>query len=316
MSEITMKLRERFCKDFNIPIKIFNDKYFASRLSLYDYHYDCIKKYHRFVELVNRLGGEQKYLEYYSNIKNNAITYLHENEAMSYFSKEEDMSKFCIKNTGFSKKHIYTTNNAGKCFVSLDMKKGNFTALHHYNPEIVANKDTYEEFIAMFTNEPHMIESKYIRQVIFGNVNPRRQTTYEHYLMDKVLTEVLTYVNKEDIANFSTDEIVFCINENEMQDIMEKVYKTVEKSCANNINIRPEFFRLHKIEGTSDGYIKESLTEKKKYTIRCVDSLTMPFVLRCLYEDEIDEKDSVFIYEGKLSKLLEIPEIKIPTLLK
>ena len=37
--EITKNLKERFCKDCNIPIKIFDEPYFTERLELYDEHF-------------------------------------------------------------------------------------------------------------------------------------------------------------------------------------------------------------------------------------------------------------------------------------
>lgn len=82
------------------------------------------------------------------------------------------------------------------------MKKANFTALRHYNKDIVGGKDTYEDFLGMFTDENYFKESKYIRQVIFGNVNPKRQITYEKFLMDKVLVKLLTVFEKSSVAFF------------------------------------------------------------------------------------------------------------------
>ena len=46
---------------------------------------------------------------------------------------------------------------------------------------------TWEEFISKFTENKHIINSKYIRQVILGNCNPKRHITYEKYLMNEVL---------------------------------------------------------------------------------------------------------------------------------
>ena len=63
---MTDKLNERFCKDLNLPIKIFVNPVFKSRILLYDNYYDCVKKYSDFINLVEEMGGEQKYFEYYN----------------------------------------------------------------------------------------------------------------------------------------------------------------------------------------------------------------------------------------------------------
>lgn len=91
---ITEKLKERFCKDRNLPIKIYVEPYFTSRLYLFDSVYECVSSFKTFCSLVEKYGVEQKYFEEYNRIKDAAINYLNTNAAMIYFSREEDFSKF------------------------------------------------------------------------------------------------------------------------------------------------------------------------------------------------------------------------------
>lgn len=78
----------------------------------------------------------------------------------------------------------------------------------------VAN--TWEEYINKFTNNQHIINSKYIRQVILGNCNPKRHITYEKYLIDTVLTYLINvYVSIDRVVFFSNDEIVVDISDME-----------------------------------------------------------------------------------------------------
>ena len=312
---ITDRLNERFCKDLNLPIKIFVNPIFKSRILLYDNYYDCVKKYSDFINLVEEMGGEQKYFEYYNKVKDTAINYLNENPNMKFFAEKEDMNQFKIKNIGFPKNDIYNQNNIGKMFISFDMRKGNFTALHHYDRNIVGGKDTYEDFIGMFTNCDHIKNSKYIRQVIFGNVNPRRQVTYEQYLMDTVLTDVIAILGKDAVRFFSTDEIVVEVDKNAYEKNKTLLNEMVNKHCCNGINIRETVFVLHNIVGI-DGFIKENIDIKsgdKPYEIKCVDSINMPFLLRKLNGEKIKETDAVFMYNGVRAKLIDIPEIEIPS---
>lgn len=310
MPVITEKLKERFCKDLNLPIKIFQEPYFMQRLNLYDKQYNCIEKFNNFIKLIEKCGGEQQYFELYNKVKDDAIQYLNNNEYMRHFSQEEDFSKFKFKNTGFPKSDIYKSLNDGKCFISFDMKKGNFTALKHYDKRIVGNCDTYEDFLGLFTKESHLLYSKYIRQVIFGNVNPRRQVTYEQYLMDIVLTEILKYFPKECVVFFSTDEIVVEIEKALWFEYYQYAKKIVEFAKKQNIDIRAELFILHKIGGI-DGYIKEFICGKDGIEIKGVNHLMMPFVLRKLNKEEYEENDFIFLYENMLVKLLESPKVEI-----
>lgn len=314
---ITETLKKRFCKDMNLNIKIYEEPYFSNLLELYDKQFDIVEKYRQFVELVNFYGGEGEYFAAYDELKDKAITYLNENESMLYFSRKEDMNKFKCVNEGYKSTDIFVQTNDGKTFLSIDMRKGNFTSLCHYDSKIVGDCETYEDFLGMFTDKDYFKSSKYIRQVIFGNVNPRRQVTYEKYLMDIVMTDLLKFVRPEDIAFFATDEIVVELTDYYKDedgtlnlDFVDKVEDLVARMKKDKINIRAEFFTLHKIENTS-GYLKKFLYGEEKYDFKCLDYLVMPFVLRAINGEEVKPEDSVFIYEGRKCQLLDLPEIKI-----
>lgn len=316
---VTDTLKQRFCKDMNLSIKIFEEPYFANFLELYDKQFKSISKYNRFIEAVNKFGSEQAYFEAYNSLKDRVIEYLNNNSDMLFFAREEDMNKFACQNKGYPTNDIFKDTNDGKVFVSIDMIKGNFTALHHYNPNIVKNCGTYEEFIRTFTDVSHFVESKYIRQVVFGNVNPKRQVTYEKFLMDKVLTRFLDKgaVSPKDIEFFSTDEIVFSvptefIKNNEVDsNFYNSVMSVVKWAKENNINVRGEFFELRKIPGTS-GYVKKYLMDKKgEVDFKCLDFLTMPFVLRAYQGEQPNDMDKIFLYEGKKVMLMEDIKVEV-----
>ena len=104
---MTETLRQRFCKDMNLSIKIFEDPYFANFLKLYDEQYGAVAKYNRFVSAVMQFGCEQDYFEAYNKLKDEVIEYLNNNPEMAFFAKEEDMSKFVCQNKGYpTKKHL------------------------------------------------------------------------------------------------------------------------------------------------------------------------------------------------------------------
>lgn len=309
---ISNKLKQRFCKDTGIPITIYDEPYFTSRLELYDAYYDSISKYKEFIKLIKNFTSEQDYFEYYNKIKDEIITYLGESEDMKKF-KEEDMNKFAIKNTGFPKRDIYKETNINRRFLSIDMVKANFSAMRSYSYYIVGEKDSYEDFIGMFTKYEHLKSSKYLRQVVFGNHSPKRQVTYEKYLMDSVLTNMLSIFKKEDILAYGNDEIVIDITDldKDWQDELmnELIPLQIEFFSTFGIKVRAEFFDLKKVHGTG-GYVKRFLNGDKD-EFKCLNSIELPFVLRYLQGQEVHKQDKVFIYENKLAQLLEVPNIRI-----
>jgi hypothetical protein len=310
--DISEKLKERFCKDCNIPLKLFKEPYFTDRLQLYDNYYNTLDKWNIFVRELEKYKCEQDYLEEYNRVKDAAIKNIKDSDGYKSLNAE-DMGKYSLKYKDLPGKDIYKPSNIGKLFISIDMRKANFSALKFYDKSIFSNSDTWEEFIERYTENKHIVNSKYIRQVILGNCNPKRQVTYEKYLMGlvlEVLIDELGY-STSDIVFYSNDEIVIdmgkykgCINK---QKILEMAV-----NVRFNIPFRIELFYLHKITGT-DGYYKEIVKNiiEREYEFKCLNNYTLPFVLRKFNGEEITENDKVFYHEGLLSKFIEIPEIEI-----
>ncbi|MFR1944940.1 MAG: hypothetical protein ACLS20_06540 [Faecalimonas umbilicata] len=310
--EVSEKLKERFCKDCNIPLKLFKEPYFTDRLQLYDSYYNTLDKWNIFVRELEKYKCEQYYLEEYNRVKDAAINDIKLSDGYNRFN-EEDMGKYSVKYKDLPSKDIYKPSNIGKLFISIDMRKANFSALKFYDKSIFSNADTWEEFVGRYTENKHIVNSKYIRQVILGNCNPKRQVTYEKYLMGlvlEVLIDELGY-SASDIAFFSNDEIVIdvrkyedCIRKRELIEWQIKGYF--------NIPFRIELFYLRKITGTN-GYYKEIVKNiiEREYEFKCLNNYTLPFVLRKFNEEEITENDKVFYHEELLSKFIEIPEIGI-----
>lgn len=309
---ISNKLKQRFCKDCNIPISVYDEPYFSDRLELYDKFYRSKEKWNVFLKELEKYNCEQDYFEEYNRVKDVVINAIKESEGFSKFNSE-DMNNFSVKYTNLPSKDIYKESNVGKLFISIDMKKANFSALWHYDYSIFDGSKTWEEFIGKYTTNKHIINSKYIRQVILGNCNPRRQVTYEKYIMGQVLEVLINeagfYLNE--IAFFSNDEIIINMEEYVNCITNKKIISSQLKECFD-IPFNVELFYLRKINGT-DGYYKEIIktVDTREYKVKCLNSYMLPFVMRKLQNQEITENDKVFIHEGLLSKFIEVPEIKL-----
>ena len=162
------------------------------------------------------------------------------------------MNQFTIKHQGLSKKDIFHKDNCDKVFLSIDMIQANFNSLRHYDPSIFNGKNTWESYIAEYTDNAHFIESKYIRQVIFGACNPNRQVMYEKYLMDQVLDSI-SELSSMNIVYFSNDEIIIDVSNWNMKSI-DSVVNIINMYNENNVPLRIEVFKLCKIDGCN-GYV-------------------------------------------------------------
>ena len=223
------------------------------------------------------------------------------------------MNKFAVTHKNLPGKDIFNPSNNGKLFISIDMRKANFSSLHEYGSTMFGEANTWEEFISKFTNSKHIINSKYIRQVILGNCNPKRHITYEKYLMDQTLSLLLDLFDEKNIVFFSNDEIIFDVTaENDLSQLIHLKDRVADQlNTKSKIPFRVELFSLHKINGT-DGYYKKIYRENGDYGIdfKCLNNYMIPFVFRLFLSEEITENDKVFYHEGLLAKFIDVPNIE------
>lgn len=303
------KLRYRFCKDMNLPIRVFSDSVFFDRLELLDDLYNCKDAYDRFIREVESYNNAQDYFEEYNAVKDKAIEYIKGQEAYNRFNNC-DMNAFASKFKGLPAKDIYKPTFDGKTFISIDMKCANFSSLRFYDSSIFGGKNTWEEFLGMFTDNQHILNSKYVRQVVLGNCNPKRHITYEKYLMSMLLERVLECSDLlNEIVFFSNDEVIFDVseyNDTERHKILDEL-----ASVTSRFDVPTEtvMFRLGKIDGC-DGYIR--YFDDETYDLKGVNNFYIPFILRKLKGEDVTDKDKLFIYEGLLCEVMDVPEINIP----
>lgn len=310
MSDV-IKLRQRFCKDCDIPINIFDEPYFSDRLGLFDFLYNSVSKWDLFKSELTKYDSAIDYFTDYSRIKDEAIETVRNTEGFQLFSAY-GVNDFSIKNKGLPSGRIYNPENNGRIYLSIDMKKANFSALYAYRSDIFGGAHTWEEFISRFTDNKHIINSKYIRQVIMGNLNSKRQTAYEKILMDKLLTDILHagVIAKKYVAAFLADEIIFDVTDLENRhEVIADIYKIVSQVSY----MKTEVFSLHKIYGYGvDGYIKNvfSMSDaNRSIKVKCVDWDMMAFVARYLLKEPVTDFDKMFYYNGLLAKFEQVPEI-------
>jgi hypothetical protein len=313
-------MRRRFVKDTNLPIKVFSEVIFADRLRLLDKQFNTTEKWEQFTEVVDQFEDECDFFEQYDYIRESIIDHLSHSDALRYFDQDEDMSRFKLKNEGYPGNGVFKDVHVGKCLLSIDMVKANFTALRHYNPEIFHGVNTYEEFVGMFTPLDYFKKSKYVRQVIFGNIAPKRTQRYEQYLMDQVLTKIfsVTKILRKKVLYFGADEIVIDVSDFVEHGELDEKFATqinniVSGFCDEGINVRHEYYKLVKIDGTGSGYLKQFVFDTlltKQYEIKGVDSIEYPFVIKALNDEQLTDNDMYFLYEGRLAKLVEPIEVK------
>lgn len=313
INSMSKELNKRFCDDRKLPLKIYSGDIFIDRLKLFG-EYD---NYISYCQEVRRLFDDtQKYFEYYNQVKDKAIDYIKGSKTFQLLNSD-DMNKYACK-YNFPQSNVYKTSNVGKRFISIDMSKANFSALVAYGRSIGTEffkNFNYREFMEQFTDVEHIINSKYIRQVIFGNCNPKRQVTYEKYIMGKLLDKLLgsQVISENHVSSLCSDEIILKADELSTDDLL-KIQEMINE-MSSTIPLKIEYYQLGKVEG-SDAFIKKLFSDLEyelsyTYEIKCVNPDEAPFVYRLIKNQPIKDDDNTFNYNGKLAKLIETPKLSI-----
>lgn len=298
----SIALKKRFCKDCSLPIAIFDNPYFHERLQTLDVLYDCVHKFDAFCDELQSFANEQEYFEHYNKVKDSMVEFIKGKSEYNSFIN----SSFPVEPI-VSRKELYIDDNDDRAFISIDMKKANFSALNHFSHEIFDNAESWEQFVSKFTDCQHIINSKYVRQVVLGSCNPKKQITYERYLMNILCIHIMDNIPNASIYSLGEDEIL--INVPREYGVgcgfsLSDLKKTVE-SCPDDIGklVRVEMFEFFKIKGT-DGFIK-IYDDFDREEFKCLNSEIFHQVVKHFYGKKITDNDLVFYHNGRLAKFVE-----------
>lgn len=204
---------DRFLKDIGIPMQYRDAGDMRRKLKLYDrcFGTDYVIQFDDFAyEIATKYNNNtEAYLAEYTSIKEKAMADIQSRPAFSDFLQ----GKYDCAPPVW-KESVYSTDNDGRDFISIDMRKANFSSLKTVG---IFPEASWEEFVQKFTSNAHIINSKYIRQVILGNCSPRIQMALEKHIMSELfqylqapLADLFAAGRLIPVA-FSNDECIFKI---------------------------------------------------------------------------------------------------------
>ena len=142
-----------------------------------------------------------------------------------------------------------------------------------------------------------------------GNCNPGRVITYEKFITDGILTQLLNAgIDIKNVVFFSNDEIVIDTTDIDRSATFNIVYEVCSKAV---VPLRIEEFHLDYVTKNDKiiGYIK--VLDDGTYDFKCFNGQDLLLVLRTLNGEDIRESDLVFENESFLARYIEVPVIKI-----
>ena len=190
------------------------------------------------------------------------------------YKKEGDQIKKMFRSKF---KNIYNIKNVGSYYLSIDLKKGNFTAWFLFFSrlfEIDVFPTTWQDFMKQFDGHEDFLNSKLFRQNFFGLIGQKDEIKKEimeqtRTLMRYIISNVANHFKDFEDLDFvclSEDEVVFKIKPPDFKydveikranDVLEKADKCLSDFGRFHIDI-------FKLVEAKPGFIKEYIGENKK----------------------------------------------------
>lgn len=287
------KLKSIFIDDVGLQVKMTEEPYFTYFIGLLEGYSSSRTKWDALVGYLNENGlSTEQYIEMRAKVAKEIIEAVKATKEYEEYSNEPLDPNFSVKRI-----EIYNHEFNDREFVSYDMKSSNFQVMKHFSEDLVLGCKTYEELISNYTDCPTLLKSKYLRQYIFGNLNPKRNIRHSAELSLK-LARSIGEVKGFKFIGINNDEVF---------------YEVVEPSLVGDpkpitfdgVEFSPSRFVLRELRFKGDNgklikaYVKEHHNGKK--TIHACMSVFFPQVYKIVNNLEITENDLVFMHEGILS---------------
>lgn len=294
------KLRKKFVKDEKIPIPVFEENAFFYFLDLYENMFQAKTKYRHYEKLIDNLGWEN-YQNKYNLFKDLVIQHVKDKSSYQTFNTL-DMNSYGVKrnSNNFLTRQFYVTENTGKKWISIDFKQANFHTLKHINPELVDFSDTYEDWILSFENGELFGHLKSIRQIVFGNLNPKRQQKVQSYLLNQFMEKLDREMEGLTFWVMGSDEFMIEFSE-DVDHWLEEYIPVFEKESS--MKLKKEFFTLEKNGAPSEfGFIKK--TEDQKKELISVNKHFFAQAYKYLENLELEPYDLMFYHENQIATFM------------
>jgi hypothetical protein len=303
---IPLCVRERFCRDYHLPINVKTDPHFKHFLDLYNPLFRTREKWANLCDFYQKQGGsEEAFFQKMKSIRERVQDKITGQKVYEYLINDSldgfvDGLKSFAPHVTVNKKTVYNPEDAGSYYISLDMRKANFASMQFYSTLLVLNANTYEEMIQKFEAHPYVVYSRGLRQVIFGQLSPKKQKTIQSFLTSRIYQAISDIFPYETIINVSQDEVVLRAREKTLREDLAKV----KNRLSSWPFVRTEAFYLRELKGHraegSHFFVKEFLDKSIRF--KGIPSYFLAQCYRKYNNEEIHPYDLLFRFEGHLAQ--------------
>ena len=161
--EITSDEIKFFSLYASVPLPNCDPQFLDYYLKELDKYFNCLKIFSLFKDALSQMHFHELKSEA-TRVREKVIAYI--KSSIEYF--EFVGMKIEIPTSIMTKGKIYNQQYKNQWFVSIDVKSANYRVLRKFCPKLASTE--WKEFICKFTKTEFLIESKYFREVIFGEL--------------------------------------------------------------------------------------------------------------------------------------------------
>ena len=282
----------------------------------YDYYIEQLGKIHEnkdikhhislFSDLENEIGDIK---EYKCQKLDEIVSFIGNTKASNNVNNWQVLSPFeyRYKNT--------IKDNLDKTFISLDFKSADYNTYRKFDDRNELASD-WHSFCDKFKFHQALIESKSFRQVILGNLNPKRTRQYQLLEINDLIKILMadSRLSINDIVYINNDEIIFAISDEDYQKeemITEILRKNNYFEDERIMTIKKTKYKLKHLG--KDKFVKEvfkkhhlyhgkNVIESYKTLFGIPGNEYHRYLKQYILEQPIDDRDLYFINDGKLAK--------------
>lgn len=305
--ELTNSIKQRFVKDFKLPINLIQDPYFDYFIELYNPDFDTYKKLELLQSFLSTCKDQEDFFQKGTTVSTAVKEFIQNSKAYELMNNA-DLNSF-PQNKNLTQQNIYIVPNVDKELISIDLEKANFNSFKLFNFEEETGIKTYRELISKFTDQEYFQQSKMFRQVIFGDLNPARQQRIQKYVIGQLCQKLQE--NGCEISSASSDEII--VKNKSSTSEVEQILATAPKELQF---FRVEKFHFSRIGDDFDFFVK--YTEQKDGSIKKEFKNSPGHLFPQIYKQhlklELNQYDMLFYHDGYLAEFKEPVFKNEPTL--
>lgn len=298
---LSNSIKSRFCKDFKMPFQVVQEPMFSYYMHELNEKFETNNKLFMLQNVIDTLGSEEEFFKESNRVKDSIITSIQSQP--EYLKLQEDRLDNYNTINQIKQQDIYNMGNVNKTFISVDLKHANFNVFKMYDKALTLGFDNYDDLVSSVTSFEYFKKSKYLRQVIFGNMLPKKQQRLQKWVMDQVITVLHKDVGIElkDFMSASADEVVFVVEPNDVDSIIDLVNRKLNlSSLTSNVSTwcRVESFTLKSI-GDKKYFVKENIDGTMEF--KGIPSYFFMQVYKKYMNQEITEMDKMFYFDGMMA---------------